>query len=301
RAHLAPTLEHGPWSEALVPIRSSREEVDALREVGADAALLLSNSLGAAWRARRAGIAVRAGAALGWRRPLLTHALVPPSRAGRRWPIPTAHLHRDLAGLVGLEVPDLHPRLFVSDERRATARAALERSGLAGEPYLVCCPGAAFGAAKLWPPEHFAAAIDALAASHGLRAVVTGAPSEATLVEAVVERSRSAVVTPAPEDRGLANLAAWIEASELLLVGDSGPRWFAAAFDVPCVSVMGPNFPELTATSLERAAIVRHEPELPCQPCLERRCPLGHQRCMTGLAPQRVIEAAERLLAEGWR
>ena len=84
--------------------------------------------------------------------------------------------------------------------------------------------------------------------------------------------------------------------SELLLVGDSGPRWFAAAYDVPCVSVMGPNFPELTATSLEWCEIVRRD-DLECAPCLERRCPLGHHRCMSELEPARAIEAAERLLA----
>ena len=84
--------------------------------------------------------------------------------------------------------------------------------------------------------------------------------------------------------------------ARLLLVGDSGPRWYAAAFDVPTVSVMGPNFPELTATSLERARIVRVE-GLECSPCLERVCPLGHHRCMRDLGPDRVLAAALELVA----
>jgi heptosyltransferase-2 len=297
RGHLAEVLESGPWSDCLLPLGRGREEVEALRSLGADAVLLLTNSLGAAWRARRASIPTRAGAALSGRRPLLTHALMPPARRGRRWPIPTAHLYRDLAGLVGLEASDLHPRLFLSHERRRTARAALERAGLADRAYLVCCPGAAFGAAKLWPPERFAATIDALWEREGLAAVVTGAPSEAALVDAVLARVRSPAVTPAPEDRCLANLSAWIEASRLVLVGDSGPRWFAAAHHSPCISVMGPSSPELTASSLEHAAIVRRD-DLDCAPCLERTCPLGHQRCLTELGIEPVLEAAARLLAE---
>jgi heptosyltransferase-2 len=80
-----------------------------------------------------------------------------------------------------------------------------------------------------------------------------------------------------------------------LIVGDSGPRWFAAAFDVPCVSVMGPNFPELTATSLEWCEVVRRE-DLECSPCVRRVCPLGHHRCMRELPPSRVLDAALELL-----
>jgi heptosyltransferase-2 len=299
RAHLAPVLEHGPWAAHLLPL--GRDEGAELRRARPDAALLLSNSLGAAWRVFRARVPVRAGAALGGRRPLLTHAVVPPARAGRRLPIPTAHLHRDVAGLVGLEVADLHPRLYLSEQRRATARAALADAGLApGERAVVCCPGAAFGAAKLWPPERFAAALDHLHARHGLRPLIAGAPAEAELVSAVARACRAPALVPAAAHLGLANLAAWIADAALLLVGDSGPRWFAAAFDVPCVSVMGPNFPELTATSLEHCTVVRRD-DLPCAPCLERRCPLGHQRCLTELPAQWVIEAAEELLAREGR
>jgi heptosyltransferase-2 len=89
-----------------------------------------------------------------------------------------------------------------------------------------------------------------------------------------------------------------VRGARLLLVGDSGPRWYAAAFDVPCVSVMGPNFPELTASSLELCEVARVE-ELECSPCLERVCPLGHHRCMRELAPASVLRAVDRVLARG--
>ena len=88
---------------------------------------------------------------------------------------------------------------------------------------------------------------------------------------------------------------AFIREARLVLVGDSGPRWIAAAFDVPCVCVMGPNFPELTATSLERCEVVRLD-ELECAPCLERRCPLGHHRCLAELPVERVLAAVARVL-----
>ena len=58
---------------------------------------------------------------------------------------------------------------------------------------------------------------------------------------------------------------------------------------------MGPNFPELTASSLEWCEVVRRE-DLECAPCLERRCPLGHHRCLRELDPGLVVAAARRVL-----
>ena len=301
RAHLSAVLADGPLEQRLVTFKNSAEESQALARLAPDAALLLSNSLGAAWRVFRAGIPVRIGSALSARRWLLTHACVPPTSAGRRVPIPTAHLLRDVAGLAGILVPDLHPRLYLSRERRETQAAQLSELGIArGDGYVLCCPGAAFGAAKLWPPEHFAKVLDELTEQHGWRAVVSGGPGEEALMDEVARLSRHGAVSLAGRQRDLSGLKALVADARLLLVGDSGPRWYAAAFDVPCVSVMGPNFPELTASSLELAEIVRLD-GLECSPCLERVCPLAHHRCMRELEPARVVGAAERVLARKFR
>lgn len=305
RKHLAGVLADGPCADLVEPLGSDADEVRAYgaadpaapRAFGADAVLLLSNSFGAALRAWRAGVPIRAGVALSGRRALLTHSFVPPTRDGRRVPIPTAHLLRDAAGLLGILVPDLHPRLGVRAAIVDEERARLRRLGVdPAAGYVLCCPGAAFGAAKLWPPERFAEVLDALYLERGWRGVVTGGPGEEALVAAVAAASTRGAISLAREPRDLERLKALVRDSKLLLVGDSGPRWYAAAFDVPCVSVMGPNFPELTATSLERARIVRVD-GLECSPCLERVCPLGHHRCMRELPAERVLAAAIELTA----
>jgi len=299
RAHLAPILKDSPLFSRVVTLRSDAEELARYRELRPDAALLFSSSLGAAWRAFRARVPVRAGAALSGRGWLLTHAWRPPTEDGRRVPIPTAHLLRDVTGLVGVSVPDLHPRLWVRDELVQAERARLAQLGLPpGSGYVLCCPGAAWGSAKLWPPERFAAALDALWEQRGLRGVVSGGPGEEPLIEAVVKSARSAPLSLADQPRDLETLKVLVQDARLLLVGDSGPRWYAAAFDVPCVSVMGPNSPELTASSLEHARIVRRS-DLACSPCLRRTCPLGHHACLRGLGVEPVLEAAGELLSCG--
>jgi len=299
RKPLAQVLEGAPYADALVRLQGGEDAGwRAAREAGGDTALLLSSSFGAALRARRAGFPKRIGLSLHRRGLLLTDRLVPATREGRRAPTPTATTLRDLGHLAGLEIPSLHPTLHVTADERARAVAWRRAVGLAeDEPFVVCSPGAAFGAAKLWPPPRFAEALEALHARHGWRAVISGGPSEDALMDAVAASAPSARSLSSVA-RDLGGLKALVADAELLVVGDSGPRWYAAAFDTPCVSVMGPNFPELTATSLEHCEIVR-APALPCAPCLERVCPLEHHACMVDIASADVVAAAERVLAAG--
>jgi heptosyltransferase-2 len=296
RAHLVPLLAGGPCAEHVQALARGRSEVEHYRALAPDAVALLSNSLGSAWRAFRARIPLRAGAALGGRGALLTHRVVPPTRGGRRAPIPTAHLLADVMGLLGVLPRDLHPRLYTSAEARRAARARLEGLGLApGAGYVLCTPSAAFGAAKMWPARHHARALELLHERFALAAIVTGAPGEEPVMQAVARACRTPVIELSTVPRDLELLKALVAEAALLLTSDSGPRWFAAAFDVPCVTVMGPNFPELTASSLEHCEVVRVA-GLECAPCLERVCPLGHHRCMEALAPEQVLAAAARLL-----
>lgn len=296
REHLAPVLAGGPLAAHVHVLPKGADETALYRELQADVGLLLSSSFGAALRAFRARVPSRLGVSLHRRGLLLTHRVVPATRGGRRAPTPTAQLLADVGALAGLLPDSLHPRLGVTSEEEARAAELRAAAGLApGEAYVLCCPGAAFGAAKLWPPARFAEAVEAIGKAHGWRTLVTGGPGEERLMNAVAASAPSAV-SLAAEARDLGSLKPLVRDAALLLVGDSGPRWYAAAFDTPCVSVMGPNLPALTASSLEFCEVVRKE-DLLCSPCLERVCPLEHHACMVELASASVVAAAERVLA----
>lgn len=295
RAHLAAVLTGGPLEAHVAPLEKGADEVALYRQLDADVALLLSSSFGAALRALRAQVPARLGVALHRRGMLLTHKIIPATHAGRRSATPTAHLLRDVGALAGLLPASIHPRLYATAPDEARAQELLTSCGLGDrEPYILACPGAAFGAAKLWPPPRFAEAIEELHRRRGWRTLVTGGPGEERLMDAVAAAAPSAVSLSA-EARDLGSLKALVKNARLLLVGDSGPRWYAAAFDTPCVSVMGPNLPELTASSLELCEVVRKE-GLECSPCLERVCPLEHHACMVEIESGEVVAAAERVL-----
>ncbi len=294
REHLADILSGDELEPHLVRVGRGLTEREAYAELQPDSVLLLSNSPGSALRAWLARVPVRAGAALAGRGPLLTHRVVPPSRGGRRVAIPTAHLLADVAGLVDLSPAELHPVLEVDRPSAERAREILRELRL--EEFVVCCPGAAFGAAKLWPIERFAAALTEIHRERGWPVLLLGAPGERPLLEGLEQLLPDIAHLPPAGSATLAISKALVRESRLVLVGDSGPRWIAAAFDIPCVSVMGPNFPELTATSLERCEIVRRD-DLECAPCLERSCPLGHHRCLNDLPVETVLAAVRRVLS----
>jgi ADP-heptose:LPS heptosyltransferase len=83
-----------------------------------------------------------------------------------------------------------------------------------------------------------------------------------------------------------------------LFIGpDSGPLHIAAALGTPSVGIYGPN---TSARSGPLAANVRIvELPLSCRPCNQNRpCPHG-VRCLAGITPEMVMEAARELLGTG--
>ena len=68
----------------------------------------------------------------------------------------------------------------------------------------------------------------------------------------------------------------------------------AAALGVPVVAVFGPTDWRETAPFAGTHRLVR-EP-VHCSPCKLRECPIDH-RCMTRIGADRVLEAAQGLLA----
>jgi heptosyltransferase-2 len=196
-----------------------------------------------------------------------------------------------------LGCPDQGTQLELRVDPESAERVAkdLARRGAPEDArVLLVAPGAAFGASKLWPPEHFARACDGLARRHGLLPVLAPAASEVATAQAIRARmSERAIVVAAPE-ADLEQLKALVARASLLLTNDTGPRQIAVALGRPAVVLMGPTDPRHTAHHLERQRVLR-EP-VPCSPCHHRTCPIDH-RCMTRIDPERAVAAAGELLA----
>lgn len=265
-----------------------RALIKHLRAANLDAAVLLTNSLRTAWLAWRSGASRRVGYVRGGRGLLLTDRLYPQREAGRYVPSPVLDYYLELAYHLGAppESPQMELATLPRDE--AAADALWQQFGFAEDrPVVALNVGAAFGAAKLWPAEYFALLARRLA-EHGYDVLTLCGPSEreiARRIETLAGHDRVRSLADAELSLGLTK--ACVRRSRLLVTTDSGPRHFAAALDVPVVTLFGPTHIAWSETHYPRAAHL--QVEVPCGPCQQRVCPLGHHRCMRDLSVDQVF------------
>lgn len=198
-----------------------------------------------------------------------------------------------LAGDPGEPLPEPlpRPRLLVDPPAR---QAALERLGLdTVRTVLALCPGAEYGPAKRWPAEHYAAVARAHAAAGG-QCWLFGSERDAPLASAVMAEAPQACTSLAGRTT-LAEAVDLLSCAQAVVSNDSGLMHIAAALDRPMVAIYGSSSPAFTPPASPHASIVRLA--LPCSPCFERDCPLGHLRCLRELTPQTVIEKIRDLPA----
>jgi heptosyltransferase-2 len=158
----------------------------------------------------------------------------------------------------------------------------------------------AYGAAKLWPAEHFAQLARRIATTKGLAVLVTCGPKERAVARKIVElAAHPRVVSLADEPISIGLTKACIRRSRLMVTTDSGPRFFGIAFGLPVITLFGPTDPAWTRTHEAREICLAHE--VPCGPCGRRVCPLAHHDCMRLLTAEGVFEAVRAQLAAGGR
>ncbi len=264
----------------------------ALRSENFDCAILLQNAFEAAAVAFLAGIPVRIGYARDGRSALLTQAIPVPKRGE----IPRHERFYYLELLRRAGIIDAMP---ASESIRLDGAVAARIAGITrfralgmGENIVGVSPGAAYGTAKQWLPDRFAAAASRIAHDIGGKIAIFGSQSERELC-AFVESACSA---PARNFAGETSLAEFIDlaaACRVYLTNDSGAMHIASALGVPSVTVFGATDDVGTGPTGPLARIVREPVE--CSPCLKRECPIDH-RCMTRIEADRVAQVGLDLL-----
>ena len=313
RRYVKPIYEGMPWADRLITYRTGKTRAKAgkgpfdlsarLRSGKFDLAILLPNSFKSALICKMAGIDRVVGYERDGRGFLLTDKLLPVKDRGKFIPSPIVKYYLGLAHYLGSHHRDLRLQLFVTESERREAQEVFSRAGLdpnlerpaakGASPLIVLNPGAAFGAAKCWLPEYFAQLGDRFIEELGATVMLSAAPKERGIVEAVQSHMKHAAVDLARAGMTLGALKEIVRRSDLMVTNDTGPRHIAAAFDVPVVTVFGPTHPQWTEIyyAKERQVAVK----VFCGPCQKKTCPLDH-RCMTRVTPGMVFDASAELL-----
>jgi heptosyltransferase-2 len=302
RPWVVPLYENHPAANEVIPykrgqgyLKDSSEffrVVRVIRGLHFDMAVLFQNAFEAALIARLGGIKIRVGYNTDGRGLLLSHSVV---RGKKVLKLHQVEYYLTILRALGWDAPTRDPALRAGPESVTRVRALLFSKGIEDQDLLVgLSPGAAYGPAKRWPVERFAAVGDRAIREWGAKVVVIGTEKEKALGETLISATAPGVVNFCGMT-GLGDALALIKRCQLFVSNDSGLMHVAAALKVPTVAIFGSTDSTATGPRGPNARIVKHDME--CSPCLKPECSAGY-RCLLAVQPEEVWREMEKLRAE---
>jgi ADP-heptose:LPS heptosyltransferase len=324
---VAPLLEGFEHVDDVIPVgKGTRERLATawkLRRAGYDVVFNLHGGTTSTFFTRAAGPRHRVGYSSYQYSFLYNHKLI---SSADFWGTPVTHSAEQqlaLLGHVGVPVSD-RPRssLTVSDEALHSIESRFEEviqprevleyeyengsfrrssdppiDNAAGDVlsnFALFHPAAAF-ATKQWAPENFARIAEYLAA-RGIKRVAVAARHERGVLEALVRASRVPILTI--DDLSLPEITALASRAKLFVGNDSGIAHIAAAVATPTVVVFGSSNRNHWRPWTDAPNEIVFE-EFACQPCAGYECAeFGEPNCILSVRAEKVIAAADRVLAE---
>ena len=188
----------------------------------------------------------------------------------------------ELIKKVGGRPSSYEMEFFIQEEDRQAARQ------LVPEPFAIGLHPGAKDRFKQWPAKHFIRVGQTLRAQLGCTIVVTGSPSEASLVFSICAHIPGSRPIIAP----LYHTAAVLEKLALFITNDTGPLHLALAMKTKTLSLFVPTDPAMCGPYHTAGEVLKSRPT--CFPCLKKKC--QDPFCLQQIGPDRVIAAALKSL-----
>ena len=213
-----------------------------------------------------------------------------------------AEQNLDLLREVGGIVMDDRLELWLSDEDREAARAALTSRGVTGNDLLVGIAPGAGHPKRVWPLCRFIDLGRFLQQECGARLLIIGGPEDRERALELQQNLGTAAISFAGE-MTLRQTGALLEHVPLVVANDSGPMHLAAAagaavVEISCHPTSGDplhsNSPVRFHPWVKEYAVL--QPSQAAEPCT-RSCEWYEAHCILGISVESVREAARTLLA----
>jgi heptosyltransferase-2 len=188
------------------------------------------------------------------------------------------------------------PRLSATPAQQSATKTAVS---LNSDDYIALCPGAEFGPAKRWPPEHYATICGHLL-KQGRSVILLGSPKDQATTQEILRHVPTNTHADILNLAGKTDLAQAIDllaGAKAAISNDSGLMHIAAAVGRPVVAIYGPTSTTFTPPASDKAMLIQLQ--LNCQPCHQRNCPLTGENfhaCMKQITPEAVLEKLDSLL-----
>jgi lipopolysaccharide heptosyltransferase II/tetraacyldisaccharide 4'-kinase len=255
-----------------------------------DLALALPNSFASALGLWFTHTPRRLGYAANGRSPLLTTSIKGRKRLKG---LHQVYYYLGLLEVLGPVRTFFPPHLQLNEAEKAEGKSFLISAGLdPARPWVGMAPGAAYGPAKRWPAERFAAVGDLLQQEFQAGLVLLGGSTDQEAAAEVQHYGRGQFLNLAGKTT-LRQALAVLSHLKMLITNDSGLMHAAAALGVPVVAIFGSTDPAATRPFTDRVTLIHHP--LPCSPCLERTCSQDYA-CLTEITVSEVAAAARSWL-----
>ncbi len=289
-----------PWMKASAPMPADAVPAMAARlgQAGFDGAVIFTSysqsPLPAALLCQMAGIPLRLAHCRENPYQLLTH-WVRESEPGQQL---RHEVQRqiDLVAELGCRPSSARLSVRIDERDRARARAALTQAGIdpAGD-WILLHPGAS-APSRRYPVERWRAAAALLESQLDLPLIVAGGADDLDRVREIVGGADAGAKPRWPSLAGQLDfgaLAALIGMARLLVACNSAAAHLAAATRTPVVDLYALTNPQHTPWQVPHRLLYR---SVPCHDCYQSVCPLGHQRCLSAVEPQAIVQAVRELL-----
>ncbi|HBH86082.1 MAG TPA: lipopolysaccharide heptosyltransferase II [Syntrophaceae bacterium] len=261
-----------------------------LRKLKFDAAILLQNAIEAAIITWWAGIPIRAGYNSDGRGLLLTHS-VQRTTAIRK--VHQTKYYLEMVKALGCQSAEANVHLKPGKEYETLSETLFDEHGIGRDAFLIgIAPGAAYGPAKRWFPERFAAVADRLMNDFSAQALLFGSSADRKSTDAVQHNATHQLISLAGKTN-LKETIALIARCNLFISNDSGLMHVAGALNIPTVAIFGSTNPITTSPAGDKSVVIYKEAS--CSPCLKETCPTDF-RCMEVVTVEEVYETAKSLL-----
>lgn len=237
-----------------------------------------------------AGIPVRIGYGAG-RKRWLTHAVPEPAEKMHQ----VDYFLQLIAAAEGGKPSVIPYQFHITKEDRSAVEKKITESKI--ENFCVFHLGANWEP-KRWPTQHFARLADLLEDRAKLPVILTGAPQDEALGEALRTVLKIGHVISWIGQTNLGQLGALFERAQFVVSGDSGPMHMASGVGARVAAIFGPTDPDLTGPrGTGKTLLFRYVPPGFQIPWYGNPKDLPPEGWLTGVLPEQVFEGLAR---EGW-
>lgn len=157
---------------------------------------------------------------------------------------------------------------------------------------------------RRWPPERFVELARRLLTEFpSMFVIFTGAPSEASAIEALVSQINSERLISLAGKTTLRQMLVLYNRASILVTNDSGPAHFASMTPIHIVTLFGPETPRLFAARSPNAHALWAG--IACSPCVNaynnRQSPCRNNLCMQAITVEQVFAEVVQILASASR